>query len=352
MVSRKSEGTGASGESVEPEALNKKALDIVQRVRCYCILGLLVGWLVWFVLYFWFFSLLVEYSVPIKKASYIVQRIREFDSFGRLIDRFLAFFVCWLVDQSINIKTLDLVQRICFCALYLGRCNQSCQSYQAAIIMSLRCVTSLLARTLTRRRAWKPRSRSEDNLSFKLRLVFFRLASLSSRPPAMRICASAILGGALSGELSLIVDGGRHLANQSSSAIITFRENVKQMLRESLLKPRWLLPFLVNYLLKSSIQAMFIHDARREKVDVVHQKWIQSTGHNLLIFIRLPSLTLSWFVLIIYCYEICQYTKKRLTRYLSMLLILSFFKESSATTLLFFYFDRWREGSSTLVRSL
>ena len=51
----------------------------------------------------------------------------------------------------------------------------------------------------------------------------------------MRICASAILGGALSGELSLIVDGGRHLADQSSSAIITFRENVKQMLRESLL---------------------------------------------------------------------------------------------------------------------
>jgi len=86
----------------------------------------------------------------------------------------------------------------------------------------------------------------------------------------MRICASAILGGALSGELSLIVDGGRHLANQSSSAIITFRENVKQMLRESLLK--WLLPFLVNYLLKSSIQAMIIHYARREKVDVVHQK--------------------------------------------------------------------------------
>ena len=66
----------------------------------------------------------------------------------------------------------------------------------------------------------------------------------------MRICASAILGGALSGELSLIVDGGRHLANQSSSAIITFRENVKETLRESLLKPRWLLPFLVNYLLK------------------------------------------------------------------------------------------------------
>lgn len=88
----------------------------------------------------------------------------------------------------------------------------------------------------------------------------------------MRICASAILGGALSGELSLIVDGGRHLVNQSSSAIITFRENVKQMLRESLLKPIWLLPFLVNYLLKSSIQAMIIHDARREKVDVVHQK--------------------------------------------------------------------------------
>ena len=86
----------------------------------------------------------------------------------------------------------------------------------------------------------------------------------------MRICASAILGGALSGELSLIVDGGRHLVNQSSSAIITFRENVKQMLRESLLK--WLLPFLVNYLLKSSIQAMIIHYARREKVDVVHQK--------------------------------------------------------------------------------
>ena len=49
----------------------------------------------------------------------------------------------------------------------------------------------------------------------------------------MRIYASAILGGALSGELSLIVDGGRHLADQSSSAIITFRENVKQMLRES-----------------------------------------------------------------------------------------------------------------------
>ena len=140
----------------------------------------------------------------------------------------------------------------------------------------------------------------------------------------MRICASAILGGALSGELSLIVDGGRHLANQSSSAIITFRENVKQMLRESLLKPRWLLPFLVNYLLKSSIQAMIIHYARRVKVDAVHRKWFQSTGHILIIFIRLPSLTLSWFVLIIYCYEICQYTKKRLTRYLSMLLILSF----------------------------
>ena len=86
----------------------------------------------------------------------------------------------------------------------------------------------------------------------------------------MRICANAILGGALSGELSLIVDGGRHLANQSSSAIITFRENVKQMLRESSLKPRWLLPFLVNYLLKSSIQAMIIHDARREKYDVVY----------------------------------------------------------------------------------
>ena len=33
VASRKSEGTGASGESVEPEALNKKALDIVQRVR-------------------------------------------------------------------------------------------------------------------------------------------------------------------------------------------------------------------------------------------------------------------------------------------------------------------------------
>ena len=32
VASRKSEGTGASGESVEPEALNKKALDIVQRV--------------------------------------------------------------------------------------------------------------------------------------------------------------------------------------------------------------------------------------------------------------------------------------------------------------------------------
>ena len=88
----------------------------------------------------------------------------------------------------------------------------------------------------------------------------------------MRICASAILGGALSGELSLIVDGGRHLANQSSSAIITFRENVKETLRESLLKPRWLLPFLVNYLLKSSIQAMIIHYARREKIDVVHRK--------------------------------------------------------------------------------
>ena len=86
----------------------------------------------------------------------------------------------------------------------------------------------------------------------------------------MRIYASAILGGALSGELSLIVDGGRHLADQSSSAIITFRENVKQMLRESLLK--WLLPFLVNYLLKSSIQAMIIHYARHEKVDVVHRK--------------------------------------------------------------------------------
>ena len=43
MVSRKSEGTGASGESVEPEALNKKALDIVQRVKFYCLLGLLVG---------------------------------------------------------------------------------------------------------------------------------------------------------------------------------------------------------------------------------------------------------------------------------------------------------------------
>ena len=37
MASRKSEGTGASGESVEPEALNKKALDIVQRV-CICII--------------------------------------------------------------------------------------------------------------------------------------------------------------------------------------------------------------------------------------------------------------------------------------------------------------------------
>ena len=38
VASRKSEGTGASGESVEPEALNKKALDIVQRVRfCDCI---------------------------------------------------------------------------------------------------------------------------------------------------------------------------------------------------------------------------------------------------------------------------------------------------------------------------
>ena len=33
VASRKSEGTGVSGESVEPEALNKKALDIVQRVR-------------------------------------------------------------------------------------------------------------------------------------------------------------------------------------------------------------------------------------------------------------------------------------------------------------------------------
>jgi len=88
----------------------------------------------------------------------------------------------------------------------------------------------------------------------------------------MRIYASAILGGALSGELSLIVDGGRHLAAQSSSAIITLRENVKQMHRESLLKPRWLLPFLVNYLLKSSIQAMIIHYVRCEKVDVVHQK--------------------------------------------------------------------------------
>ena len=38
VASRKSEGTGASGESVEPEALNKKALDIVQRVRfCDCL---------------------------------------------------------------------------------------------------------------------------------------------------------------------------------------------------------------------------------------------------------------------------------------------------------------------------
>ena len=37
VASRKSEGTGASGESVEPEALNKKALDIVQRV-CICII--------------------------------------------------------------------------------------------------------------------------------------------------------------------------------------------------------------------------------------------------------------------------------------------------------------------------
>ena len=37
VASRKSEGTEASGESVEPEALNKKALDIVQRVRfCNC----------------------------------------------------------------------------------------------------------------------------------------------------------------------------------------------------------------------------------------------------------------------------------------------------------------------------
>jgi len=88
----------------------------------------------------------------------------------------------------------------------------------------------------------------------------------------MRIYASAILGGALSGELSLIVDGGRHLADQSSSAIITFRENVKQMLKESLSKPRGLLPFLVKYLLKSSIQAMIIHDARCEKIDVVHPK--------------------------------------------------------------------------------
>ena len=34
MASRKSEAPlGGSGESVEPEALNKKALDIVQRVR-------------------------------------------------------------------------------------------------------------------------------------------------------------------------------------------------------------------------------------------------------------------------------------------------------------------------------
>ena len=40
VASRKSEGTGASGESVEPEALNKKALDIVQRVRiCICTLA-------------------------------------------------------------------------------------------------------------------------------------------------------------------------------------------------------------------------------------------------------------------------------------------------------------------------
>ena len=45
VASRKSEGTGASGESVEPEALNKKALDIVQRVRicvflpCICALS-------------------------------------------------------------------------------------------------------------------------------------------------------------------------------------------------------------------------------------------------------------------------------------------------------------------------
>jgi len=82
----------------------------------------------------------------------------------------------------------------------------------------------------------------------------------------MRIYASAILGGALSGELSPSVDGGRHLADQSSSSIITFCENVKHMLRESKAK------ILVNYLLKSSIQAMIIHYARREKVDVVHRK--------------------------------------------------------------------------------
>ena len=99
------------------------------------------------------------------------QRIRLFWAVDWSISCVFCLLVGWSEHQ--HKTTLDLVQRICFCALYLGRCNQSCQSYQAATIMSLRCVTSLLARTLTRRRAWKPRSRSEDNLSFEVKTCFF-----------------------------------------------------------------------------------------------------------------------------------------------------------------------------------